>query len=75
MNRLKELRESKDLLAKDVADYLRVDEDKYNEFEASKDKMPANVLIDLAKFYNTSIDYILYQTDVNKPYPEPEEKE
>ena len=75
MNRLKELRESKNLSAKDIADYLKVDEDKYNEFEASKDKMPANVLIDLAKFYNTSIDYILYQTDVNKPYPEPEEKE
>ena len=75
MNRLKELRESKDLLAKDVADYLNIDEEKYNEYEASKDKMPADCLINLAKYYDTSIDYILYQTDVNKPYPVPEEKE
>ena len=75
MNRLKELRENKNLLAKDIADYLNIDEEKYNEYEASEDKMPANILIDLAKFYNTSIDYILYQTDINKPYPEPEEKE
>lgn len=37
--------------------------------------MPADYLINLAKFYNTSIDYILYQTDVNKPYPALEEKE
>ena len=40
MNRLKELRESKDLLAKDVADYLNIDEEKYNEYEASKEKIP-----------------------------------
>lgn len=75
MNRLKELRESKNLLAKDVAKHLEIDEEKYNQYELNKEKMPANILIDLAKFYNTSIDYILYQTDVNKPYPVPEEKE
>ena len=75
MNRLKELRESKNLLTKDVADYLKINEEEYLQFETSKEKMPANVLIDLAKFYNTSIDYILYQTDVNKPYPALDEKE
>ena len=32
MNRLKELRESKDLLAKDVADYLKVDQSNYSKY-------------------------------------------
>ena len=75
MNRLKELRESQNLLTKDVADYLKINEEEYLQFETSKEKMPADFLINLAKFYNTSIDYILYQTDVNKPSPVPEEKE
>ncbi len=75
MNRLKELRESKNLLTKDVADYLKINEEEYLQFETSKEKMPADFLINLAKFYNTSIDYILYQTDVNKPYPALDEKE
>lgn len=75
MNRLKELRESQNLLTKDVADYLKINEEEYLQFETSKERMPADFLINLAKFYNTSIDYILYQTDVNKPYPVPEEKE
>ncbi len=75
MNRLKELRESQNLLTKDVADYLKINEEEYLQFETSKEKMPADFLINLAKFYNTSIDYILYQTDVNKPYPALDEKE
>ena len=75
MNRLKELRNEKNLLEKDVAEFLGISEELYSGYETSKDKIPASYLIELAKFYNTSIDYILYQTDVNKPYPKPEEKE
>ena len=52
MNRLKELRESKNLLAKDVAKHLEIDEEKYNQYELNKEKMPADYLINLAKFYN-----------------------
>ena len=33
MNRLKELRESKNLLAKDVAKHLEIDEEKYSQYE------------------------------------------
>ena len=38
MNRLKELRESKNLLAKDVAKHLEIDEEKYNQYELIKKK-------------------------------------
>ena len=69
MNRLKELRESQNLLTKDVADYLKINEEEYLQFETSKEKMPADFLINLAKFYNTSTDYLLELTDERNPYP------
>jgi len=31
--------------------------------------MPLETLKKLANYYNTSIDYLLYQTDERKPYP------
>ena len=74
MNRLKELREDKDLYQKDIADYLKVDQSNYSKYELEKvniplDNIPLDYIKKLAEFYNTSIDYILYLTDERKPYP------
>ncbi|HIU11741.1 MAG TPA: helix-turn-helix transcriptional regulator [Candidatus Onthocola stercorigallinarum] len=69
MNRLKELREDKDLYQKDIADYLKVDQSNYSKYELEKVNIPLDYLKKLAEFYNTSIDYILYLTDERKPYP------
>lgn len=70
MNRLKELREDRDLFQKDIADYLKVDQSNYSKYELEKISIPIEYLKLLADFYNTSIDYILYRTDERKPYPE-----
>lgn len=69
MNRLKELREDKDLLQKDIAEYLKIDQSNYSKYELEKISIPLEYLIKLADFYNTSVDYILYRTDRRKPYP------
>lgn len=69
MNRLKELREDKDLLQKDIADILNVDQSNYSKYELEKINIPIEYLRILADYYNTSIDYILYRTDERKPYP------
>lgn len=69
MNRLKELREDKDLYQKDIADYLRIDQSNYSKYELEKISIPLEYLKKLADFYNTSIDYILYRTDERKAYP------
>ena len=69
MNRLKELREDKDLYQKDIADYLKIDQSNYSKYELEKISIPLEYLKILADFYNTSIDYILYRTDERKPYP------
>ena len=41
----------------------------YNQYEIGKNDIPTKVLIQLAKFYNTSIDYLLGLTDEMHPYP------
>ena len=68
MNRLKELREDKDLLQKDIADIISVDQSNYSKYELEKINIPIEYLRILADYYNTSIDYILYRTDERKPY-------
>lgn len=41
----------------------------YNQYEIGKNDIPTRVLIELAKFYDTSVDYILGLTNEIKPYP------
>ena len=66
--RLKDLREDMDLTQKQIADYLRVKQNTYSQYENGQRQIPIEALIALAKFYNTSVDYILGLTDVKKPY-------
>lgn len=69
MNRLKELREDKDLYQKDIAKTLNMSQTGYSQYETETNDIPTEVLKKLASFYNTSIDYLLYLTDERKPYP------
>lgn len=69
MNRLKELREDKDLFQKDVANFLKTDQSNYSKYELEKINIPIDTLKKLADFYNTSTDYLLYRTDNRNPYP------
>ncbi len=66
--RLKELREDKDLLQKDIAKILNMSQRGYSHYENDVN-IPNDILIKLAHFYKTSTDYILYLTDERKPYP------
>lgn len=68
MDRLKKLREDKDLYQKDIADYLKIDQSNYSKYELEKVNIPIEYLRLLADYYNTSVDYILYRTDERKPY-------
>lgn len=69
MNRIKELREDRDLRQKDVAKILNISQQQYARYELEENEMAYGQLIKLAEYYNTSIDYILYVTDERKPYP------
>ncbi len=69
INRLKEIREDRDLLQKDVAQALKIKQQQYSEYEIGKRMIPINYLSELALFYNTSTDYLLGLTNERKPYP------
>lgn len=69
MNRLKELREDRDLLQQDISKLLNVSQVAYSYYELEKRQIPIDLLKKLANYYNTSIDYILYLTDEKTPYP------
>lgn len=69
MNRLKEIREDNDLLQKDIANILNVSQRGYSHYETEDTNIPIETLHKLADYYNTSIDYLLYRTDIRKPYP------
>ena len=61
--RLRDLREDKDLAQKEVAAHLGIDQRVYSNYETGKREIPVHIIIKLAKFYNTSTDYILELRD------------
>ena len=67
--RIRDLREDKDLLQKDLAAYLQCSQVCYSSYELGKRDIPTDVLIKLAQFHETSVDYLLGRTDVREPYP------
>ena len=66
--RLKDLREDNDLTQKVIADFLHIKQNTYSQYENGQRQIPLEMLISLAKFYGTSIDYIVGLTDTKKPY-------
>lgn len=68
MNRLREIREDRDLYQKDIAKVLNMDQSNYSKYELEKVNIPVSTLKKLVSFYDTSIDYLLYLTDERKPY-------
>ena len=69
VNRLREMREDRDLGQKDLANLLGVHQTTYSSYETGKLGVPVETLAALAEFYKTSVDYILCLTDEPKAYP------
>ena len=45
----------------------------YSKYETGENDIPTSVLIRLSRIYQTSIDYLLNQTDQISRYPEKED--
>ena len=67
--RLKDLREDRDITQKELASYLNVKPNTYSQYENGVRQLPLETLVKMARFHNTSTDYILGLTDVMEPYP------
>jgi len=61
--RIRDLREDHDLNQTQIAKMLDMSQTGYSKYETGENDIPTSVLIKLANFYNTSIDYLLEQTD------------
>lgn len=67
--RIRDLREDSDLRQQDIADYLHCSQVCYSHYEAGKRDIPTDVLIQLALYYQTSVDFLLGLTDEKSIYP------
>ncbi len=61
--RIRGLREDRDLNQQDIADIINVSQSTYSRYESGYLDVPSEVLIALAKYYGVSVDYILGLTD------------
>ncbi len=70
--RLRDLREDHDVKQTVLADFLHLRQNTYSQYENGQRQVPLDVLIRIAEYYNTSVDYILGLTDISAPYPRSE---
>ncbi len=67
--RIRDLREDKDLSQTKLAKILGMSQTGYSKYETGENDIPTTILIKLALFHDTSVDYILGLTDQKKAYP------
>ena len=67
--RLYDLRTDNDLTQQQIADYLTCNRQVYARYERGIREIPVSMLIKLADYYNTSVDYIIGLTNEKRPYP------
>lgn len=70
LKRLKDLRTDHDLTQENMADILKCHRELYRRYESGIRTLPIDYLVTIAKYYNTSTDYLLELTDVKTPYPQ-----
>ena len=66
MNRLKDVREDRDLNQADIAKLLDTTQEQISKYETGKQLMGIDKYIKLAEFYNISIDYLVGIIDTPK---------
>ena len=69
LERLRGLREDRDLTQADMAEILQVHQTTYSDYEREIVNIPLKTLKKLAIFFDTSVDYLLDLTNERKPYP------
>lgn len=72
--RLEDLRRDADKTQEEIAQMLHCQREVYRRYEKGVYEVPVWALIQLAKHYHTSTDYLLGLTDIRKPYPPTKDK-
>ena len=66
---IRDLREDHDLKQRELAEHLGCSHRTYSDYENGRTRVPPDVLIELSRFYGTSVDYLLGLTKERMPYP------
>ena len=66
--RIRALREDLDITQREIAEYLHIKQNTYSQYENGQRQIPLDVLIKLAQYFNTSIDYLVGETNEKKRY-------
>lgn len=67
--RIRDLREDHDLTQKEIGEAIGMSQTGYSKYETGENEISIPVLIALANYYQTSVDYLLGLTDEKAPYP------
>ena len=65
--RIRDLREDNDFTQKEIAKMLNCSQQAYSKYELGQRDIPTEILISLARFYNTTTDYILGLSNEKNP--------
>ena len=61
--RIRDLREDNDLTQKQISNILMCDQSLYSKYERGEREIPLSLLIKLADYYKTNLDYLVCRTD------------
>ena len=67
--RIRNLREDRDLKQEDIAKILNCSQACYSNYENGRRDIPSEVWNILADYYSVSVDYLMGRTNVKDPYP------
>lgn len=73
--RIRDLREDNDLYQRHLAGYLGLKQQTYSRYETGELEPSLPVMVKLAAYYNTSVDFLMGLTDVREPYPPAKKKD
>ena len=66
--RIRDLRQDRDMNQTEIAKVLGMSQTGYSKYETGENDIPTQILIKLARYYNTSIDFLLGETDTPNRY-------
>lgn len=67
--RIQDMRTDADLSQRELSEILHISQRSYSHYETGSRNIPIEMLIRLANYYDTSIDYLVGRTDVKKSSP------
>lgn len=65
--RIQDLRIDSDLSQKKIGEILHISQRSYSHYETGSRNIPIEMLIRLANYYDTTIDYLVGRTDNKEP--------